>query len=385
MPINLGIEHILIFCIVQTLLLIGILMQKRFHQIPNLFLGVIFGMLTFIYGMYLLEHLHLLDSKPGFKAVKRMVEQFPQAVIYIYMKLLINGLERPEGIDKRYAIAPLMAVIAIVPLLIHDLSPFLTIGQQALYFQSYMAIGAAVAGLQFYIYGIKIIRLIQQKTRSRGGLWKCLISVKEKRYRWARLMAITYFIHGSIFGFECVFFIVSPEAYLTPMLVNTLFYITLGYLLMINIIQNPTIIHFSRKTAGRLVLKKYEKSGLTMEEAKTHMARMNSYMESEKPYLDHNLSIQDLSDQLGIMVHTISEVTNGLMGQNFFDYVNNYRIEEFKRLAVDPDHNAEKILNLAFASGFSSKTSFNIAFKKFTGETPSRFMKRINNRMGNLQ
>ena len=57
MPFEIKIEHVLIFCIVQTLLLIAILLQKRFHQIPNLFLGLIFGLLTSLYVIYLLEYL----------------------------------------------------------------------------------------------------------------------------------------------------------------------------------------------------------------------------------------------------------------------------------------------------------------------------------------
>ena len=94
-------------------------------------------------------------------------------------------------------------------------------------------------------------------------------------------------------------------------------------------------------------------------------------------YID-NFSINDLSDSTGIPVHSISEVTNGQMEQNFFDYTNNYRVEEFKHLAVDPNHKNVKILHLAFEAGFSSKTSFNQAFKKFTGDTPSNFIKGIN-------
>ena len=71
--------------------------------------------------------------------------------------------------------------------------------------------------------------------------------------------------------------------------------------------------------------------------------------------------------------YIISEVLNGLLKQNFFDYINNYRIEEFKRLASMPENSKETNLSLAFVSGFNSKTAFNTAFKKFTGHTPSQF------------
>lgn len=190
-------------------------------------------------------------------------------------------------------------------------------------------------------------------------------------------MAIIFFLHGIIFLIEGIYLSINPDDP-TPLLINVIFYITLGYIFTINLIQNPAIIHFSSKTAGNLVLKKYEKSGLNEDEAKSIMEKMNDIMESEKLYIESNLSIQDLSEKMALPLHTISEVTNGLMGQNFFDYVNNYRIEEFKRLAAQPNNREVKILHLAFDAGFSSKTSFNLAFKKFTGNTPSHYMKKIN-------
>ncbi len=189
-------------------------------------------------------------------------------------------------------------------------------------------------------------------------------------------MAIIFFAHGTIFLIEGVYLSIYPEIN-APLLINTIFYITVGYVFSINLIQNPAIIHFSSKTAGSLVLKKYEKSGLTEEEAGKIMKKMNKLMEMKKPFLNSNLSIQDLSEALAIPIHTISEVTNGLMGQNFFDYLNNYRIEEFKRLAAQSKNEEIKILHLAFDAGFNSKTSFNLAFKKFAGETPSQYMKKI--------
>lgn len=377
MPFQIGIEHILLFCIFQTILIIVILFQKKYHQLPNLFLGVTFGMLLSIYSLYLLEHLNLFDNFSSLKSLKRAVEQFPPPIIYIYMGLLINGKSKLGSVNKKNLIIPFIATLLAFILIVIQYYNVFSEARSNQLLLLFMTSFSLIAGFGYYTFGYKLIQLIRNKIRNQNSFFQCILFLKEKRYRWVRLMAIIFFIHGTIFLIEFTYLIIVPSNR-SPFLINTAFYITLGYVFLIYLIQNPAIMHFSSKTAGSLVLKKYEKSGLSEEEAKDIMQRMNDYMEKDKPYIESQLSIQDLSQKLGLPVHTISEVTNGLMEQNFFDYVNNYRIEEFKILALLPKNKDVKILHLAFEVGFSSKTSFNIAFKKFTNKTPSQFIKRIN-------
>jgi AraC-like DNA-binding protein len=100
-------------------------------------------------------------------------------------------------------------------------------------------------------------------------------------------------------------------------------------------------------------------------------------MVKEKPYLNFNFNLSMLSNLSGYPPHTISEVLNGLFNQNFNDYVNNYRLEEFKTLAGKKENKYKTILSLAYDSGFKSKATFNNVFKKFTGKTPSQFLREI--------
>lgn len=376
MPIDIGIEQILVFCIVQTLLLIIVLLQKRFHQIPNLFLGMMFGLLTSFYILYLLEEIQLFDNYPSLKTLKRGVELFPPPFIYNYLWLLVHGETKFRKESIRHFILPAIAIILIVAVILITLIPSFPAAVSYQIYYYVIVAGSIIVGFQFIYFSYKLILLILAKSKSNDPIWKSVLVVSDKRYRWVRLMAIIFFLHGSIFLIEGVYLSIYPDDP-APLLINTIFYITLGYIFTINLIQNPSIIHFSRKSAGDLALRKYEKSGLSEDEAKAIMKKMNEFMDSEKPYVNSNLSIQDLSESVAIPVHTISEITNGLMGQNFFDYVNNYRVEEFKRLAKESKEEEVKILHLAFDAGFSSKTSFNTAFKKFTGNTPSQYMKEI--------
>lgn len=116
---------------------------------------------------------------------------------------------------------------------------------------------------------------------------------------------------------------------------------------------------------------RYEKSSLTNTASSAILATLRHYMETERPFLNSSLRLQDLSEHLNFPQHYISQVINDLDGKNFADFINTYRIEEAKRLLLDEDH--KKILHVAFDSGFNNKASFNNAFKRFTGMAPSEY------------
>ena len=82
-------------------------------------------------------------------------------------------------------------------------------------------------------------------------------------------------------------------------------------------------------------------------------------MVTEKPYLNRELTVYDLSGQIKIPRHFLSEVINEHMGMNFYSLVNEYRVEEVKKRIVDPAYKNLTILAIAYDSGFNSKSSFN--------------------------
>ncbi|MCZ6899895.1 MAG: helix-turn-helix domain-containing protein, partial [Bacteroidetes bacterium] len=71
--------------------------------------------------------------------------------------------------------------------------------------------------------------------------------------------------------------------------------------------------------------------------------------------------------------HHLSQVINDRIGLNFFDFVNSYRIKEATRLLSDSQKSEYTIIELAYESGFNSKSTFNSAFKRFAGSTPTEF------------
>ncbi|WP_397546448.1 helix-turn-helix domain-containing protein [Rhodothermus marinus] len=100
-------------------------------------------------------------------------------------------------------------------------------------------------------------------------------------------------------------------------------------------------------------------------------------METEKLYRQPDLTLQALAERLGISPHNLSEVLNTAFGQSFYDFVNGYRVREVQALLADPERAHLTILALAMEAGFSSKSTFNAAFKKHTGLTPSAYRRRM--------
>lgn len=126
--------------------------------------------------------------------------------------------------------------------------------------------------------------------------------------------------------------------------------------------------------------KKYQRSGLKKKDATDLVNKIRKYMVIEKPYLDRELNIYDLSNQLKISRHTLSEVINEHMGMNFYNLVNEYRVNEVKERLKNEEFRQLTILAIAYDSGFNSKSSFNTIFKEKTGKTPSEYMRTLNAR-----
>ncbi len=105
--------------------------------------------------------------------------------------------------------------------------------------------------------------------------------------------------------------------------------------------------------------------------------KLISYMETEKPYLNPSLSLRNLADQMGMNSRELSIIINQKLNQHFFDFVNGYRIKEAMNILVDPAKKGETVLEILYEVGFNSKSSFNTAFKKHTGKTPTEFRKSV--------
>lgn len=121
---------------------------------------------------------------------------------------------------------------------------------------------------------------------------------------------------------------------------------------------------------------KYAHSRLTPTESKRHIQKLKRFMHEQKPYLNPSITITELAEKLAIPPRYLSQELNDLMKQNFFDFINHYRIKEAESLLSDPASSKKTILEILYEVGFNSKSAFNAAFKKHTGLTPKEFKRK---------
>ena len=120
---------------------------------------------------------------------------------------------------------------------------------------------------------------------------------------------------------------------------------------------------------------KYQGSNLTTAQVDAYKAQLLALFDTQKPYLDPQVSLVDLSEKLSISSKNLSQVINQSFGKSFFDFINSYRIKEAQQIFKESTDKKMTVLEVMFDVGFNSKSSFNTAFKKETGKTPTEFKK----------
>lgn len=119
---------------------------------------------------------------------------------------------------------------------------------------------------------------------------------------------------------------------------------------------------------------KYKSSSLSPEDQRLLLEKLTSIMVSEKPFLSSIFSLPDLAERLKITIHQLSQIINDGLGKSFFEMTAEYRVEEAKRLLREKMN--IKVEEIAEQVGYNSKSSFNTAFKKIVGMTPSEWRMR---------
>lgn len=121
---------------------------------------------------------------------------------------------------------------------------------------------------------------------------------------------------------------------------------------------------------------KYESSNLQDAQKEKYIEKLQAHIKSNKSYLASELSLAQLSGQVNIPAHYLSQVINEKLKCNFLDFINGYRVAEARQKLIDPNLRHYTIMAIAYEAGFNSKSTFYSVFKKQTGMTPSQYRKQ---------
>lgn len=210
-------------------------------------------------------------------------------------------------------------------------------------------------------------------------------NLKGKDLHWVRYFLLAFFLL-SLLSFGIYLVAIQYPEWQTQLTLVNLTLLT-GFLISITFyaFQQETIFDFELSSLSRQKKipassekadPKYEKSGLKEEEVELINQKIEQWMES-KNYLDPNVSLANLAEAIQVPSYRISEVLGKYRKTSFYDLINSHRIHDIQQALFDPNYAHLSILGIAFEFGFNAKSTFNTAFKKFTGMSPSEF-KRSN-------
>ena len=171
------------------------------------------------------------------------------------------------------------------------------------------------------------------------------------------LLTTTYLnVFGNIFSVIIIFFIAN-------------FSLKQKEIFLLNESERKLILANNLETSAE------KRKIISDEELESLKQKLTNLMENQQAFLDAELSLIKLAELIDITPHQLSYVINEGFNENFFLFVNRYRVEKVKELLLKKEKNHLSVLGIAFESGFNSKTSFNTTFKRISSQTPSEFKK----------
>jgi AraC-like DNA-binding protein len=241
----------------------------------------------------------------------------------------------------------------------------------------------AIQGLVYMIVALFVFREYLQKIKNRFS------TIEKINLAWLRFFTIMALFVWIIVFIENILQIFSINlesiSYLVPVLTSVFVYAT-GYIGMfkteifqqysiydnIHDVQNLTM-GLDKPGDANANTVKYQKSGLDPEKASEFLNQLKKLMEEDELYINPEITLKDLSERLGTSTHNVSEVINTQLNQNFFDFINRYRVEKVKKDLLDKSKDHYTLYAIAVDAGFNSKSGFNAIFKRYTGQTPSEY------------
>ena len=220
--------------------------------------------------------------------------------------------------------------------------------------------------------------------------------VKEEKIKWAHIW--TALSAGVVLFFFNWWLLSLP----VPLMARTAFYIltlAVGYLCLLA--AGGTAVYFyllhrrhrreasamqereselleeADRKAREMELKRYRTTRLSEEECRRLHRKLEGLMKSERPFTNPDLKSGDLAAMIGSSAHALSFLFNQHLHKNYYDYVNEYRVAEFKRLVGELDTSRYTLTAMSQMCGFSSRASFFRHFKNLTGITPADYLKSL--------
>lgn len=358
---------LLLLGILQGSILVILLNRiKDKNKSANAFLSIFILLLVITLLGRTLKEFKIATSLPNFLALPDAIIYLYGPILYFYIKTLVSKFKLTRSVLLIHLMPVGLFLLAEIPLFLEESNSWHILWREQTRTRFIIIEGSAIFFNIFYLF-LDVRLLLRYKKNSEHNLsFKqypsyltvilILIGICLAIWLFSYLSwVIGYYNPLSIFGYRAIWL--------------TMVFIT--YALAYFAMNQPELFKMSLETKKEPLLKNNELDALK--------ERLAQLMNEEKPYLKPRLTLQELATMLEVNTSVLSNVINGKFKQNFNDFVNEYRIQEFIQLSQKPAHKNLTILALAYEAGFNSKTTFNTKFKKKMGKTPFQFIKEQKN------
>ena len=362
----------------QGFLLASFLLSKRKGRKANLILGLLIA----LYSLSILIP----------ELSRNFYQQFPHLLsttdstlylfgplIYFYTIFLTGKSNNFTRRDCLHLIPFILGTVALIPFYIQSGEKKIAFYNYVIDhgFPSYYIIGWTLECLHIAVYMFFALRVI---ANYKDRIKETFSNLDKINLQWLKLVVIGNMIIWTLYASILIYYLFVPRVDAMEVVSHLFGYLTSIFIYFIGYkaLKQPEV--FSNLTFNYSHEKdnqtKYNRSGLSKKKSEKYKEQLIDLMKEESPYLNPDISLGDLSESLSIPNNHLSQVINEKFGQNFFDFINSYRVNEAKVWLSDPRRNSATMLAIAFESGFKSKSTFNAAFKKHVGQTPSEYKKK---------
>lgn len=373
-PINL---LVIIIGVFLCLTLGGFLFfNKSAKNNANLFLG---GLVVVFFAFFLqgfLYRFHLLDNFPYFIGWGSAALFLLGPFAYFYVRACIQKGFHLKPIDGLHFLPFLLGFLSSVPFFLKSTEEriagyvdFVTNGNP-LNEADWILLFKSLHGVVYFIISTRFILQYRKHLNNETS------TIDTTFHRW-----MLFFIILLAFPVSTIFFYIHAEYHRIFIPLQLLSFFLLLLAIYLAALIKPELFHiFPHQMlipkSSEEQKQKYESSKLQDAQKNKYIEKLQIYLKKQKPYLDPELTLSQLSEEVNIPSYYLSQVINEKLEINFLDFVNGYRIKEAQAKLIDPKMNHYTILSIAYEAGFNAKSTFYTVFKKHTGMTPSQYRKQ---------
>ena len=358
-------EYFYLFGAFQGVVLVVLLLAKARSKANYILVGLI-TLLSF----YLFEQVLYLNrgisNYPHFLYITLPITFLIGPTVYHFVRLSTNPNQGWKWIYLVH-LAPFIYEVAIlIPFYSLPSETKLAVYEYSIQFKGTILFDQFSLGYLLYVFSTVYFLILSFRLLQHANPQKIKDNAK-KRLLIHLIRATTVYLALNLILFIAAFFLPNFKEVqlISPLLMSLLIHF-MGFICYLN----PDLIVSEESKP------KYENSNLTNQDVENLSQSLNSVLKKKSLYLKCELKPKELSDELGISTTNLSRVISEGLNTNFYNLVNEQRVNRAKDLLVSNDYSTAKLLHIALDSGFTNKSSFVRNFKRFTGMTPSDFKKK---------